>query len=167
MKRLILCGLISISSLLAFGQVDARVERIIDADTYVLRIDGESTTCRLANIDAPELKQAYGLKAKLYVEELFYHKNLKVQITDTDFYGRSIVEVETDQGALDSLLVANGYAWHYAKYSQKPALQNLMEKAIEKRIGLWQCGKEKVCPPWLFRGYNKRNRQLYCQGCGR
>lgn len=166
MKRLILCGLISISSLLAFGQVDARVERIIDADTYVLRIDGESTTCRLANVDAPELKQAYGIDAKLYVEGVLYHKDLRVKVIDTDLYGRSIVEVTTQQGALDSLLVANGYAWHYAKYSHKPSLQNLMETAIQNRVGLWKCGKEKVCPPWLFRGYDKRNRFLYCRGCG-
>ncbi len=166
MSRLILWGWLFLFGFEAIGQVKARVERVIDADTYVLRMEGKSVTCRLANIDAPELKQDFGWQAQQFAEGELYFNELTVTVQSVDRYGRSIVSISTPNGELDSLLVVKGYAWHYAQYSNRPYLQQLMEQAVSNGVGLWACGKENVCPPWVYRGYNKRNRYAYCRGCG-
>ena len=39
-----------------FAQTPARVIKVKDGDTYVLLMHGKQINCRLANVDAPELK---------------------------------------------------------------------------------------------------------------
>ena len=38
--------------------------KVKDADTYVLLMHGKQINCRLANVDAPELKQKWGVNSK-------------------------------------------------------------------------------------------------------
>lgn len=150
----------------ACGQVKAVVTRVVDGDTYVLRMDGRTVTARLTQIDAPELNQAYGLEARFYVRELLEGKPVRCFELGTDRYGRELVDL-TDPGgqSIAALIVSNGWAWVHPSYAQDDKLGPLQMDAANSKRGLWACGVERVCPPWLFRGYNWRNKFRYCRGC--
>ncbi len=147
------------------AQTPARVVRVKDADTFVLNSNGREITIRLGKVDAPETKQNYGLQAQRYVSALLLGKVVSYDSTGRDRYGRVIASIRVNGERLDSIEIANGWAWHYKQYDNEQMLEQLMAQAAENKVGLWQCGKEKVCPPSLFRGYNYKNRLRYCNGC--
>lgn len=66
MKKLLTLAFLR-TSINAFSQsmplVTVRCTRVIDGDTFEILWNGVKTNCRILNIDAPELKQDFGLKA--------------------------------------------------------------------------------------------------------
>ena len=156
-------------TLLAFTgfcqQKEVRVKRVIDGDTFVAEWQGKSYHCRIANIDAPELKQFYGAEAYRYLNDLIIGKKLELDSLRKDMYGRIIISAKLNNKRLDSLIVREGWAWFYVNYSTDAKIKNCMDLAVAESKGLWMCGANKVCPPWLFRKYNYRNRMKYCKGC--
>ncbi len=147
------------------AQTTATVIRVIDGDTYQMLKAGRVFTVRLANVDAPESKQAFGGEATKNATALLLCKTVLVDSISKDRYGRTIASITVNDMALDSLLVSNGWAWHYEAYSNNIALENLQAIAINKRLGLWQCGSNKVCPPWVYRNLNNKNRAIFCSAC--
>ncbi len=165
MKELFVFILFSISYFGSNAQATARVVRVKDADTFVLNANGRAVTIRLLKVDAPETAQNYGIEATRNVSALLLGKFVSYDSTGHDRYGRVLASIRVNGARLDSTEIANGWAWHYKQYDSEQLLANLMAQAATDKIGLWQCGKEKVCPPWLFRGYNYKNRLRYCKGC--
>jgi len=147
------------------AQQTARVVRVKDGDTYVLQIGVRSVTVRLKKIDAPEIKQNGGHGAYQFVSSLINGKIVEYDSTGKDKYGRVLVSAKLNGLRLDSLIIINGWAWHYVNYDNEPMLDIIMQEAIRDRLGLWKYVIDKVCPPWLWRGYNTRNRAKYCKGC--
>ena len=147
------------------AQTKATVIRIVDADTYQVLSNAQVFTVRLANVDAPELKQHFGVEAKQYVTELIYGKQILLEVQGKDRYNRTIASITINGKALDSILISNGWAWHYAEYNHDKNLAAYQNEAIKFKFGLWQCGSNKVCPPWLYRNLNSKNRTVYCSGC--
>ncbi len=150
----------------ASAQTTARVVAVKDADTFVLNAKGRLLTIRLGKIDAPETKQHYGHEAQKKVSALLLGKVVSYDSTGRDLYGRVIAGIRIEGHRLDSIEIANGWAWHYMEYDKEQMLEQLMLQAAANKVGLWQCGKERVCPPWFYRKYNHRNKLLYCKGCG-
>lgn len=147
------------------AQIKSLVKRVIDGDTFTALIDRKEYTCRIANIDAPELKQDFGAQAYQNLKTLIEGKELLIDTIGRDKYKRFLVDGWFNNAALDSTIVRNGWAWYYFGYAQDISLLDLMLQAEITKLGLWSCGKEKVCPPWLFRQYTYRNRLKYCNGC--
>lgn len=147
------------------GQQTAKVVRVVDADTYSLLVKGKIIIARLTNINAPELKQNFGKAAKLQVSEILLGKTVSFDSVGTDKYKRELVSIRIDGKALDSILLRNGWAWLYLTYCNDANLANLQRMAINEHKGLWVCGINNICPPWLYRHYSKRNRLKYCKGC--
>lgn len=147
------------------SQQTARVMRVKDADTYVVVTGTRMFTARLTKVDAPELKQHFGFAAYQYVNQLLTGKEIEYDSVGKDLYERVLVSVKLAGKRLDSILIQNGWAWHYLNYDHEPLLDSLMKQAISDHAGLWACGADKACPPWLWRGYNERNRAKYCKGC--
>lgn len=164
-KKITILFFISLIAFCANAQEEARVVRVKDGDTYVLKTKEKEHTVRLLNVDAPELNQHWGMNAQRFVKDLIIGKIVKLEIITTDLYGRELANIYIDGQSLDYILVANGWAWHYVNYDHNPDLEKLMYIAKEKRLGLWECGIDKVCPPWIFRQYNTRNRNRFCKGC--
>ena len=50
---------------------------------------------------------------------------------------------------MQNVLVKNGYAWHYKKYSKNKTLDQLEESEMEKNLGLW--ADPAPVAPWEFR----------------
>ena len=138
---------------------EVKVQRVVDGDTYQVLLNGKKQMIRVLNVDAPELNQAFGLKAKDSLTNLILDKTILIEGIKNDLYGRLLVKVSFQGKALDSLLVANGWAWCYAKYNRNEMLPELQQMAIESAKGLWQC--QQAVPPWIWRKMNLRNRRLY------
>jgi len=69
----------------------ARVVGVTDGDTLtVLDENDQQHTIRLAEIDAPERGQPWGARAKQALSSLVFRKNVLLQQTDTDRYGRVV-----------------------------------------------------------------------------
>jgi len=165
-KKIIFWFMLTSSTLLDLNaQSTAKVVRVLDGDTYTLLIAGKLVTARLMNIDAPEMSQLYGKQAQQRVESMLLAKDVIYTSGGKDKYKRTLVNIWVDGERLDSLLVNNGLAWHYVNYSNDAMLANLQSEAITKRLGLWEHGVGGICPPWLYRHYNKLNRLRYCSNC--
>lgn len=149
------------------AQQTARVVRVKDGDTYVFKTGNRSFTVRLNKIDAPELKQNGGYGAYQFVSSLIIGKIVVYDSTGKDLYGRVLVSARLNGLRLDSIIIRNGWAWHYVNYDKETMLDTMMQQAISDKLGVWACGTLKVCPPSLWRGYNSRNKVKYCKGCNR
>jgi micrococcal nuclease len=116
-----------------------KVIAIKDGDTVVV-IDAANnqTTLRLAEVDCPEKKQAFGTKAKQFTSAQVYLKEIKYRVTDIDRYGRSIAKIYYDNNKyLSAEIIKNGFGWQYKKYSISKLLANLEQEARKNKRGLW------------------------------
>lgn len=93
-------GFIAVSSLyLATTSVNARTNEVIngkvvgvhDGDTLTLLMPGKAQVkVRLNGIDAPEAGQAFGEKSKQALSAFVFGKSVRIIVTDTDRYGRTV-----------------------------------------------------------------------------
>lgn len=120
------------------------VTRVIDGDTFYLN----GGKYRLAEIDAPELSQTFGIESKLYLKNLIENKRVYVDVINIDRYGRQIVKVYLNGAYISQKLVENGYASHYKKYSNNSLLNRLEQTAKRQKRGLW---KYNYIEPYKFR----------------
>ena len=86
-------------------------------DTFTIKSippDEKLYKVRLSNIDTPELKQPFGLRAKEFTKNQIFGKEIQIEYEMVDFYGRLVGSVILPQGKiLNEELVRAGLAWHY------------------------------------------------------
>ncbi|MBY0426791.1 MAG: thermonuclease family protein [Cytophagales bacterium] len=152
-------------ALRGFAQMPLRVVGVHDGDTFEVLLNGKKRACRLTNIDAPEIGQKYGTASRDSLRKAILGKVVMVDSVGVDRYKRLLVSAKVNGLRVDSLMIRKGWAWHYINYSNDALLGSYMIMAINEGLGLWTCGMSGVCPPWLFRHYNKRNKLIYCNGC--
>jgi micrococcal nuclease len=128
-----------------------RVVGVSDGDTLTARCQNQTVKVRLAHIDAPERKQAFGQRAKQRLSELVFGKEIELRGETKDRYGRTVAEVLTDVN-VNQEMVRSGLAWHYSRYSKSQKYADLQTEAREKKLGLWS---QEFMPPWEFRRLNK------------
>ncbi len=113
--RVITLGLLIGLSLTAFGDtLTGKVGRVVDGDTlYVLDANYKEHKIRLAEIDAPERRQAYGLASRKHLASIVAGKQVTVEYQKRDRYGRILGKVCIN--GVDACLeqVKAGFAWHY------------------------------------------------------
>lgn len=136
-----------------YRQISGQVAYVIDGDTFQLSSHKlGDIRIRIAEIDAPELHQPYGQKAKSYLRDLIESKDVICNITEKDRYGRYIAKINvpgTRNIDVAAEMVRAGYAWHYKKYSASQELANIEMKAKLKKKGLWSA--QDAIAPWLYR----------------
>lgn len=122
-----------------------KVVAIHDGDTLTLLTPAKAQLkIRLAGIDCPESGQAFGQKAKQALSEKVFGKSVKVVVTDTDRYSRSVGDVYLGPTWINLEMVAEGWAWHYVQYSKAPELaaaQKAARAASRGRRSLRQVGR--------------------------
>ncbi|MFU2489836.1 thermonuclease family protein [Thauera sp. WH-1] len=133
-----------------------RIVSIADGDTVTL-LDGslQQHKIRLAGIDAPERRQAFGNRSRQHLAGLVFDKHVIAYCPKTDRYRRAICTIEV--GGIDANLaqVKAGMAWHYKAYErdQRPAdrrrYAQAEARARENRVGLW--ADRAPVAPWEFR----------------
>jgi endonuclease YncB( thermonuclease family) len=139
----------------AYGQsITGRVVGVHDGDTITV-LDGSNVQhrIRLAGIDAPEAKQAFGTKAKQALSGMVFGKEVRVEGHGGDKYGRTLGDVVAGGTWVNRTMVEAGMAWHYVAYFKDKELADAEKDARVKRLGLWS--DIDPTPPWEFRKETK------------
>lgn len=94
--------------------LSGRVVHVADGDTItVLDVRNQQHKIRLAGIDAPERKQAYGNASKKHLASLVAGKAVSVDWQKRDKYKRIIGKVLLDGQDICLEQIKAGMAWHY------------------------------------------------------
>jgi endonuclease YncB( thermonuclease family) len=138
--------------------VHARVVAVHDGDTLTVLVERRQVKVRLTEIDAPELKQAYGARSKQSLSELCFGKTAELEVHDRDRYGRTLAQVYCGGIDANAEQVRRGYAWTYTRYAApgSPLFAIEREARIARR-GLWE--DPAPTPPWDWRR-NRRHAAL-------
>ena len=163
--------LISISLIfffLTYNDVKSQELEIIEGKAIV--VDGDtikinSEKIRFSGIDAPESyykgkeqfcfkdekKISCGKLSKIFLIKKIENQKVKCEIeAKTDRYKRKLGECFVEGKSLSRILVKNGYAFDYTRYSKKKYSIE-QEYAKKKSLGLWNM---KFNFPWDFRKNN-------------
>lgn len=149
--KFFLCFFLFITSLLNAETIIGKCVGVTDGDTAtVLLPDNSQKKVRFWGIDAPESKQDFGQVAKKKLSDLIFQKEVKVEVSETDRYGRAIGKVYVDSTYVNLEMVIAGLAWHYAQYAPNDTELAEAEKfARSLKRGLW--GGNSHIAPWEFR----------------
>ncbi|MCL2260762.1 MAG: thermonuclease family protein [Fibromonadales bacterium] len=150
--KMLLFILLAISLCFADGAwVKGIAQDVHDGDTFKLKVAGQIIKIRMYGVDAPEKNQTYGEEAGKALRNLIEGKEVRLQITDKDRYGRTVGEPWLGDSLNVSLwMIKNGHAWWYKSYSKKRIdFKEAEEEAKVKKLGLW--ADDKPTAPWEFR----------------
>lgn len=147
------------SALLALGIAVALVGgwEIVRAIRAVERLEGQAVVVdgdslyvnrrpvRLFGIDAPELGQSCsspkgepwncGIEAKIFLERLVGRELVSCDVRDHDVYERNIAVCKVKQQDLGRVMVREGLAIAYRRYSDKYYPEEVM--ALNAKRGMW------------------------------
>ena len=155
MKKLIFLFLLF--PFIAFSQILAKVIGISDGDTITVLLEGNiQKKLRLAEVDCPESRQAFGKNAKQFTSEQVFEKQISFRETDTDRYGRTIAKVYYDNGKyLSAEIIKEGLGWWYYYFSKDQSLEKMEQDAKSQKLGLWQ--DSNAVSPWEYRKMLRNN----------
>lgn len=131
------------------------ISAVHDGDTITLQSEATTKKIRLAGIDAPELKQPYGIESRDALRQDILNQQVTVDTSKTDKYGRSVGKVLINNEDINLKQVRRGLAWVYTDYIKElsaddQGLYKASEKAAnDEHIGLWQ--DEQPVAPWTYR----------------
>jgi endonuclease YncB( thermonuclease family) len=135
--------------------LEGKTVGITDGDTITVLANNREIKIRVAGIDAPEKKQAFGQRSKEHLSDCAFGKSVSVEWNKTDRYGRTIGKVIADNVDCGLRQVRDGMAWHYKAYareqspSDRATYANAESQAMNRRAGLWS--DPHLTPPWEFR----------------
>ncbi|OHA16764.1 MAG: hypothetical protein A3C79_00320 [Candidatus Taylorbacteria bacterium RIFCSPHIGHO2_02_FULL_45_28] len=130
-----------------------RVERVLDGDTFMVKIGWHDVTIRMLGIDTPEtvdprkLVQCYGKEASDETKSLLTGQKVRLKLNpnreERDRYGRYLAYVYMN-GAnnlfVNEFLLENGYAHEYTygkPYMYQKEFREIEKTAKEAGKGLW------------------------------
>ena len=142
--------------------LSGRVVAIADGDTITI-LDNTNTQykIRLAGIDAPEKKQPFGNVSKKSLSDMVYGKQVSVDYSKQDRYGRTVGKVIIDGVDANLEQVKRGLAWFYKKYQNEQPFEDRLdylhaqEAAEQSKVGLWK--EQAPIAPWDFRKSKKQD----------
>jgi len=135
---------------------DGTCLRVKDGDSLVLRVDGEDLEVRLDGIDAPEYGDPFGKEAKRFLAKRAEGQLVSFVVYELDRYGRSVARVSLGETDLSLLMVSEGLAWHYTRYSDDRALAAAEKRARAARRNLWS--QAEPVAPWVSREERRATR---------
>lgn len=156
----------------------ATLESVHDGDTITVRIGGDLRKIRLAEIDAPELAQPWGLKSRDFLKQTLQNRPLYILDMGKDKYGRILAHVnlmlekKTDTTTthtnedVNLTMVQDGMAWCYQGYSKDTRFIEAETQAKQEHLGLWSDSKPQA--PWIYRNQKKHTlvKDYYVPGYG-
>jgi endonuclease YncB( thermonuclease family) len=134
---------------LAHADFHGRVVRVADGDTLDVLVYRRPVRVRLAQIDAPEMRQAFGRQARQTLVSLTFRQNVTVIEGGHDRYGRIVGTVYVGRVNVNRELVRRGMAWASRYHFGDPALIRIEAEARRQKRGLW--ANPYPAPPWNFR----------------
>ena len=130
-------------------------QTITDGDT--LKLNG--TIYRLWGIDAPETKQdcpdgwPAGRLATTKLQALIQGKTVACEAKDTDRYGRTVAICRAGGEDLGAIMVREGMAWAFIRYSRDYVDQEAAARAEGLGVHAHECA-----PAWDWRARSRSDR---------
>lgn len=147
-----LCCLASgVSAEVLLGTVIA----VHDGDTITLQNESGEKKIRLAGIDAPELKQPYGVESRRALREVVLDKQVRVETAKIDKFGRAVGRVILDEQDINLKQLQLGMAWVYRAYLKELSKEDratYLEAEAQSKVtpvGLWK--DSNPVEPWIWR----------------
>lgn len=150
---------LALSAIWSAAHADALIGKVVgisDGDTVtVLTEEHRQVKIRIAGIDAPEKRQAFGQAAKDAMSDCAFGKQAGVEWKRLDRYGRTIGKLTVDGVDCGLRQIELGLAWHYKAYEREQAAADRSayaeaeNAARSARRGLWS--DAQPIPPWEFR----------------
>ena len=114
--------------------------KVTDGDTVKGKYANELIKIRLAEIDAPELKQAFGVESKGCLKELIKQSDGKVffKFKEKDRYKRHVGWLYSEDLDINLEMVKRGCAWVYDRYAERKVLFKHQNLAKQNKLGLWK-----------------------------
>lgn len=159
--RLCLVAVLAFLPAVSFAaMLNGRVVKVSDGDTItILDADNAQHKVRLDRIDAPEKAQAFGEVSRKHLASLVAGKDVEVEWTKKDAYGRILgtvwVQVQADgttaavRTDVNLRMVKDGLAWHYKRYDSTKSYADAEAAARTAKLGLWK--DPDPVPPHEFR----------------
>ena len=85
-----------------------QVVRVKDGDSLVVASAGREVDVRLAGIDAPELRQARGMEARMALEAMVAGRDVELQLVGGDAYRRIVAHILVDGLDVNAEMVRRG-----------------------------------------------------------
>ena len=127
-----------------------RVVSVHDGDTLRAIDQGKTERkVRLVGIDAPEIGQAFGTKARDGLTAMVKGRSVEVHADSEDRYGRTLARLVIEGRDIKLAMVADGLAWHFTRYSDDAALAAAERDARAAKRGLW--ADPAAVAPWAWR----------------
>lgn len=126
-----------------------KVIGVSDGDTYNILVNKTTVRMRMNAIDAPERGMPYYKVSKKYLSDLIFKKMVKVEVVDTDRYGRKIVNTTLDSLDISAEMIKSGMAWHYKQHNQDKQYAQFEIDAKTNKRGIWQ--DKSPIAPWEIR----------------
>jgi endonuclease YncB( thermonuclease family) len=144
--------LLALASPALAEELRGRVVGITDGDTLTLLTpERREVKIRLAEIDTPESRQPYGTRARQALSDLAFRRDVRVDVQDTDRYGRTVGRIYAGRVDVNAEMVRRGAAWVYRRYSHDPLLLVLENEARQAQRGVWALPESQRTPPWEWR----------------
>jgi len=147
------------------GYINGYVRKVTDGDTIQVEYNGNVYKVRLLDIDTPESVksgvpvQAYAKEASQFTKEMTLNKTIKLFFEKglKDKYDRLLAHIILKDGEyLNALLVRNGYARVEVLSPNtefKFYFDQLEQKAVSEKVGLWGLKKDEIPFVWSSSGY--------------
>lgn len=133
---------------------DGTVVGIADGDTLiVLNNDQQEVKIKLAEIDAPEKRQAFGARSKQSLSDLCFGKQAEITPIHKDRYQRTAARVKCSGVDANIEQVKRGMAWVYPRHVEDHSLYVMQKEAKVAKRGLW--ADSSPTAPWEFRKRGK------------
>lgn len=143
----------------AAEEILGRVVAVVDGDTLTV-LDGRRTEVRvrLSDIDTPERGQPWADRAGQALAELVFGREVRVDVRDSDRFGRTVGRVFVGAQDVNAEMVRRGNAWVFRRYSDDPDLLRLEAAAQAACRGLWSLPEAERVPPWEWRAIVRHYR---------
>ncbi len=135
-----------------------RVVRVKDGDSIIVASAGREVDVRIADMDAPELGQAYGDEAKSALIELVDGRQVRLELVGGDVYRRIVAHVFLEDRDVAAAMVERGLAWVRRAYVPASRLISLEDQARIAHKGLWS--DPDPTPPWVWRKFGNQSQPV-------
>ncbi len=139
-------------------ELQGRVVKVIDGDTIEVLQGKTKTRVRLYAIDAPERGQDFYNQSKQFLASQVAGQTVRVVANRVDRWKRVVGDVYLQDGThINAQMIAEGWAWHFIRYSNSAALGRLEDLARQQRKGLWR--QSRAVAPWEFREQKRQKKE--------
>ena len=130
--------------------ISGRVVHVIDGDGLILLVGGQRLNVRLEQIDAPELRQAYGIASRQSLMAICGGQLARANVSGKDGNGRRLAQVTCAGVDANAEQVRRGMAWVFDRDAPANSpLHRLQDDARTARRGLW--AQAEPVAPWQWR----------------